>query len=140
MQFWKPDAFSFCTTCKCYVNLTEIIQNIDCWAVLAEAVNDNKCLANGDGICDDVFNNVNHFFDTGDCCIDESSPKCQLSNAFCNTETMGDGICQDYNNGPKCDYDLGDCCSPIRGEECCLCQCKNWVYTGHDFQYLAPLG
>ena len=88
--------------------------------------------ADGDGICDPELNNVDAFFDAGDCCYDpQSEDQCIQSNVFCNPDTKGDGLCQDYNNGPFCDYDLGDCCmisATANESECCFCMCHSSNY------------
>ena len=119
---------SLCTDCFCHADIEsqlaqmhsrcEIYQGIivcDEWGEL------------GDGKCDSRLNNVDDFFDAGDCCYDERNQnQCIQSNIFCNPKTLGDGICQDYNNGPFCDYDLGDCCllnGEIDKSECCVCIC-----------------
>ena len=97
----------------------------------------------GDGSCDLNQNNEDHFFDFGDCCLEDISCRvkffndsdyvdkycpsnpCIKSNIFCVEEELGNGICEDYNNGPYCDYDLGDCCGPTTAEkdDCCICSC-----------------
>ena len=97
----------------------------------------------GDGSCDLNQNNEDHFFDFGDCCLEDISCRvkffnesdyvdkycptnpCIRSNIFCVEEELGNGICEDYNNGPYCDYDLGDCCGPTTAEkdDCCICSC-----------------
>ena len=106
----------------------------------------------GDGWCDLNQNNEDHYFDFGDCCLEDISCRlkffnqteyidkycppnpCIRSNIFCVQEELGNGICDDYNNGPYCDYDLGDCClSPpnfgwttekhISKKDCCICSC-----------------
>ena len=91
----------------------------------------------GDGICNLQWNNVENYFDVGDCCLDNTLCAkyiyytgnrlysslvndfnnyidcpldiCVKSNIYCNVTQLGDGICQDYNNGPLCDFDQGDC-------------------------------
>ena len=104
----------------------------------------------GDGSCDLNQNNEDHFFDFGDCCLEDISCRvkffndsdyvdkycpsnpCIKSNIFCVEEELGNGICEDYNNGPYCDYDLGDCClmppnttteKHISKDDCCMCSC-----------------
>ena len=142
-SFGNPDAFTLCSICYCKVNITEMTQNINCWDALHDFLTNTDNAKNGDGICDESFNNINNFFDSGDCCLDESSPECKLSNAFCNPETLGDGKCQDYNNGPKCDYDLGDCCSPNHEEDCCICQCLKAASFNRSeltVQHFQPIG
>ena len=134
-----------CTNCTCFVSPTkfELYQEQNC---------QNYVQTNflGDGICD-LSNNVpEHFFDIGDCCIEEHKVKCSLnsffgftsftfcpndnpcikSNNYCIADQLGDGICQDHNNGPYCDYDMGDCCNPsVDLEQCCSCSC-------HTFDFL----
>ena len=101
----------------------------------------------GDGHCDLNHNNADHYFDLGDCCLENLSCRrvfsnlgimdwetsfcpendpCIKSNLFCIQEELGDGICQDHNNGPFCDYDGGDCCLIPDGEDddCCECACR----------------
>ena len=108
----------------------------------------------GDGWCDLNQNNEDHYFDFGDCCLEDISCRlkffnqteyidkycppnpCIRSNIFCVQEELGNGICEDHNNGPYCDYDLGDCCmkppnnGPTTTEQhiskagCCVCSCK----------------
>ena len=105
-----------------------------------------------DGICQLEFNNIEHFFDQGDCCLEEpiceitmifdngftwrgvpdieilnqviECPKdvCIKSPHYCVPELLGDGICHDQNNGPFCDYDMGDCCDMNSSFEFC-CGC-----------------
>ena len=108
----------------------------------------------GNGFCDLNQNNEDHYFDLGDCCLEDISCRlkffnqtshvekycpanpCIRSNIFCVQEELGNGICEDHNNGPYCDYDLGDCCmkppnnGPTTTEQhiskagCCVCSCK----------------
>ena len=96
----------------------------------------------GDGKCDLGFNNQDHFFDIGDCCLENptcmsstflSTAKdpfcdediCIKSNLFCVKEELGDGICQGHNNGPYCDHDLGDCCLVTETSKTnCTCNCE----------------
>ena len=106
----------------------------------------------GNELCDLNRNNEDHFFDAGDCCLEDVSCQvsffnitdeiqkycpenpCIKSNIFCVQEELGNGRCEDYNNGPYCDYDLGDCCLScgssvqLLSEEsdggCCECSCK----------------
>ena len=142
-SFGYPDAFSLWTECYCKVNVTEMTQNINCFDALEYYPKNPDGVKNGDGICDESINNINHFFDTGDCCIDKFSQNCKLSNAFCNTDTIGDGVCQDYNNGPKCEFDLGDCCLPNHEEDCCICQCLHAGSvnrSGLTVQNIQPIG
>ena len=106
----------------------------------------------GNEHCDLNHNNPEHFFDHGDCCLENLSCRrmfsnegimdsefkfcpenypCIKSNLFCISEEVGDGICQDHNNSPFCDYDLGDCCLskiyPDEDTECNQCSCKHGV-------------
>ena len=108
----------------------------------------------GRGNCDLNMNNVENYFDLGDCCLEDVSCRikffnetdyvtkycpenpCIRSNIFCVQEELGNGLCEDHNNSPYCDYDLGDCC--IYGQnygpptstrhpskiDCCECACK----------------
>ena len=107
----------------------------------------------GNGICDLDKNNMEHFFDVGDCCLEDLTcqlewvgldrigpmryfeeivcPKntCVKSNNFCIQEELGNGICEDHNNGPYCDYDLGDCCLSLEHSDQTMtqsncCQCS----------------
>ena len=106
----------------------------------------------GNELCDLNRNNEDHFFDAGDCCLEDVSCQvsffnitdeiqkycpenpCIKSNIFCVQEELGNGRCEDYNNGPYCDYDLGDCClscgnsvqllSEESDDGCCVCSCK----------------
>ena len=130
---------SFCTECFCYAeiggNIPSLISNSCQLKAKCEdiIVHDNSRPGHGDGQCDPSLNNVDEFFDAGDCCYNhlnnQNHNQCIESNVFCDPNTMGDGLCQDYNNGPLCDYDLGDCCKREQGfmntSECCLCMCKN---------------
>ena len=120
---------STCKDCLCYVPEDKKV-------VIKEQFNKN-CLGSGeyavewfqyfgDGLCDLGFNSQEHFFDIGDCCLENPfcmsstflstahDPYCEedciKSNIFCIKEELGDGICQGHNNGPFCDHDLGDCC------------------------------
>ena len=121
--YGEPDTFLLCTECFCFVNITQMVQELDCNQMIADWFRNWKFKSFiGNGICDDNLNSVDYFFDAGDCCIDENDPKCLKSNLYCDENTMGDGTCQDYNNGPKCDYDLGDCCLPIHNQDCCFCK------------------
>ena len=99
----------------------------------------------GDGNCDLTFNNPEHKFDAGDCCLQGVTCKlehsifelreiiecpenpCIRSNVYCIPHELGDGICQDHNNGPLCDFDHGDCCLVNRFEvsECWPCSCQS---------------
>ena len=108
----------------------------------------------GRGNCDLNMNNVENYFDLGDCCLEDVSCRikffnetdyvtkycpenpCIRSNIFCVQEELGNGLCEDHNNSPYCDYDLGDCCmkppnnGPTTTEQhiskagCCVCSCK----------------
>ena len=120
---------SACTDCLCYVPEDKKV-------VIKEQFTKN-CLGSGeyavewfqyfgDGLCDLGFNSKEHFFDIGDCCLENPfcmsstflstahDPYCEedciKSNIFCIKEELGDRICQGHNNGPFCDHDLGDCC------------------------------
>ena len=142
---------SACTDCLCYVPE-------DKKAVIKEQFNKN-CLGSGeyavewfqyfgDGLCDLGFNSKEHFFDIGDCCLENpicmsstflstaSDPFCEAdncikSNLFCVKEELGDGICQGHNNGPFCNHDLGDCClvtETIKTNCTCNCECHRDKY------------
>ena len=105
----------------------------------------------GDGQCDLGFNNQEHFFDIGDCCLENPICKsstfvspgkdpfcgediCIKSNLFCVKEELGDGICQGHNNGPYCDYDLGDCCLPTESQTNYTCNSECFM----DAYYQVP--
>ena len=105
----------------------------------------------GDGQCDLGFNNQEHFFDIGDCCLENPicisstfvSPGkdpfcdediCIKSNLFCVKEELGDGICQGHNNGPYCDHDLGDCCLPTESQTNFTCNSECFM----DAYYQIP--
>ena len=106
----------------------------------------------GNRKCDMELNNIEDFFDAGDCCLNETiceeeiqapagwkgqsiyewvqypcpENACVKSTNFCIKELLGDGICQDQNNSPYCDHDLGDCCVVNKSLEfCCVCVCRN---------------
>ena len=137
---------SACTDCLCYVPEDKKV-------VIKEQFTKN-CLGSGeyavewfqyfgDGLCDLGFNSKEHFFDIGDCCLENpicmsstflstaSDPFCEAdncikSNLFCVKEELGDGICQGHNNGPFCNHDLGDCClvtETIKTNCTCNCEC-----------------
>ena len=128
---WRND-FSNCQDCFCH---TEPINYT------------NKCGSNwyehgtnpyneflGNGQCDLHLNNVDFFFDAGDCCLDKSEDNvfCIKSDRYCIQNEIGDGICQDHNNSPLCDYDLGDCCFPqtmLNKSFCCDCSCSQVTGT-----------
>ena len=120
----------------------------------------------GNGRCDLNQNNKDHYFDFGDCCLEDTTCRikffnqtdfvdkfcppnpCIKSNIFCVKEELGNGICEDYNNGPFCDYDLGDCClSPpnhswttqgeITNRDCCICSClQSTLYNANPYSFL----
>ena len=123
---------SICADCLCYIPEDK--------KIMLEEEFQKKCLGSainwatyfGDGLCDLGFNNEEHFFDIGDCCLENSfcmsstfltttgdyceEDNCIQSNIFCVKEELGDGICQGYNNGPYCEHDLGDCCLPTESQ------------------------
>ena len=114
---------SLCTQCFCQADIPTLTSQVDCWTLQIKG--NWSWLGNGE--CNSELNNVDNWFDAGDCCYEHPIKDCYQSNAFCHPDTLGDGICQDYNNGPLCDYDLGDCCQiPFknRGDECCYCVCQ----------------
>ena len=115
-------AFTLCSDCHCIVNISETASNLDCLQLQHSVANKFGSYTIGNGKCDQVFNNIDYFFDAGDCCMNENAENCIVSNFYCEEDTLGDGICQDYNNGPLCSYDFGDCCDG-NWDECCLCQC-----------------
>ena len=137
---------STCTDCLCYIPKDK--------KVVMEEEFIKKCFSTGgyanewfqyfgDGLCDLGFNSKEHFFDIGDCCLENpicmsstflstaSDPFCEAdncikSNLFCVKEELGDGICQGHNNGPFCNHDLGDCClvtETIKTNCTCNCEC-----------------
>ena len=134
--------FSPCQDCICITTNSNAIQNCSSIGIYGAT--------KGDGICDLIYNNVDYFFDYGDCCLED--PICQIhidgkswrghsitetkqidcpdnvcikSDRYCIKDQIGDGICQDHNNSPFCDYDQGDCCLPVRVLDfCCQCTCK----------------
>ena len=130
---------SLCTECFCYADIKGKIPSLFSNSSALQAQCEDIIVYEewngyGDGHCDQKLNNVDAFFDAGDCCYHPINPnQCIESNVFCDPNTMGDGICHDYNNGPFCDYDLGDCCLlNVNFSECCLCLCvhfKNERYT-----------
>ena len=141
--------FSACQDCICITTNSNAIPNCSSIGIYGAT--------KGDGICDLIYNNVDYFFDYGDCCLED--PICQVliygeswrghsitktkqidcpdnvcirSDNYCIKDQIGDGICQDYNNSPFCNYDLGDCCMPVRELDfCCSCICKEFeCYPG----------
>ena len=136
---------SICTDCLCYIPEDK--------KVAMEGQFIKNCLGSGgyavewfryfgDGLCDLGFNTKEHYFDIGDCCLENPScssstflstaadPFCEEdicieSNLFCIKEELGDGICQGHNNGPYCDHDLGDCCLATESSQTnCTCNCQ----------------
>ena len=132
---------SLCTQCFCYSEIEGKIPSIistscqwkdRCMDIIVYDQQWFGQVGHGDGQCDPILNNVDDFFDAGDCCYNQNQineeNQCIESNVFCDPNTIGDGLCQDYNNGPLCDYDLGDCCvitTTKNISQCCLCLCKN---------------
>ena len=130
--------FSMCSECFCYSS-GHLINNT---LIHACTLNNQFKWYLGDGKCQMNLNNIQYFFDAGDCCLD--SPDCQMlvegndeclwgtgyakrvkaidivcpekvcikSDVYCIEEFMGDGICDDFNNSNLCEFDLGDCCGP----------------------------
>ena len=116
----------------------------------------------GNGVCDVGFNTEEHFFDVGDCCLENPTcmsssfistavdPFCQEnlcieSNIFCVKEELGDGICQGHNNGPYCDHDLGDCCQGFSdwglatdtdSSQNCTCNCRCHLKNFYQIPYM----
>lgn len=169
-SYWQLVGDQFCddeaNTAECqfdsgdccdYLNDFSLCQDCICYS--QSYANDTKCLDSliydpktwylGDGKCQLELNHIEHFFDAGDCCLE--NPECQTfiegenevgmkvwklldiacpqnvcikSDIFCIRDQMGDGICDDTNNSILCDFDLGDCCGPdtIKGF-CCFCSC-----------------
>ena len=136
---------SLCTECFCYADNLQIPSLASKLSQLVSQCEDiiievSQWVGLGDGQCDSGMNNIDFFFDAGDCCYDsneDSANQCYQSNAFCNQNTLGDGLCQDYNNGPFCDYDLGDCCVTKKNtSECCICLCVHQDYVIDEFAYV----
>ena len=141
--------FTLCQDCFCITNLNA---TKNCSYI---GLFDQEVSPMGDGKCDLINNNVNSFFDYGDCCLEDQTclvqtfrinyrgvpfndtheidcleNVCVKSDNYCIEDQIGDGICQDHNNSPFCDYDQGDCCMPVRVLDfCCQCQCKE-CYPG----------
>ena len=87
----------------------------------------------GDGFCNDETNNVNCYFDGGDCC-GSCIAKMYCSECACYepeittlgtmNPLLGDGYCNDETNNQDCNFDGGDCCGPcINTEVCSECEC-----------------
>ena len=119
---WQSD-FTTCQECFCYtdpINYTNKCEGF--WDVLHSIPG-----FLGEGYCDSELNNVDFFFDAGDCCYDDSADwsVCIKSDRYCIQDQIGDGVCQDHNNGPLCEYDLGDCCMTknTTRDFCCDCRC-----------------
>ena len=102
-SFADPDAFSLCTECYCKVNVTEMTQNINCLDVLEYTLRNPDGVKNGDGICDELINNINHFFDTGDCCIDDPDAFSTCVECYCHVnifekiQSNKENECFDFN-------------------------------------------
>ena len=139
---YKSDK-STCQDCFCYVPKSDLKANRT-WSI--------HMFDLGDGECDLRWNNIENYFDVGDCCLNntrcvfDSYPDlkpqdipigtetkhpcpediCVKSNIYCISSQLGDGLCQDHNNGPLCDLDLGDCCLPSRYDfdTCVECNCR----------------
>ena len=135
---------TLCTDCFCYIpeDQKSSMKN----EYKKKCKNKGDYYSNwGDEHCDLNHNNADHFFDLGDCCLENLSCRrvfsnlgimdfeekfcpehdpCIKSNLVCIPEELGDGICQDHNNGPFCQYDLGDCCLLFHGDDCCGCACR----------------
>lgn len=63
---------STCAECICIVDLTELMTGVDCHEkILTYTLYDGMQVGRiGDGICNSPLNNVDEFFDAGDCCYD----------------------------------------------------------------------
>ena len=93
----------------------------------------------GDGVCDDVNNNKQCYWDAGDCCGNNvinvhtngllSCIVCEclepnLELKQCKYEQIRNGICNDVNNNEECKWDGGDCCGDdVVTTECSACEC-----------------
>ena len=63
----------------------------------------------GDGICQEINNNEECYWDGYDCC---------------NHYALTDGFCDDENNKRECGWDGGDCCgNNVKIEYCTVCEC-----------------
>ena len=63
----------------------------------------------GDGICQEINNNEECYWDGYDCC---------------NQYALTDGFCDDENNKRECGWDGGDCCgNNVKIEYCTVCEC-----------------
>ena len=155
---------TLCQECLCYFSEDQKKEMQD--EYLQSDFEFGEHLSWGDGFCDLNHNNAQHFFDLGDCCLenvncglwthDSSSfinvileycpaHTCIKSNIFCIEEELGDGKCQDHNNSPYCDYDLGDCCTVGTDHQiseslvdCLLCKCAS--HSLYPNPYLSNLG
>ena len=144
---------SLCIECFCYVNISKIASDhvdAECLNVLVvDLVDEHLGSSNGymigDGECNIDLNQLEYYFDGGDCCGENvtrielyggmflsrpcSDPECvcipSYGYAYCVEDQLGDGICQDYNNVQLCNYDHGDCCKSIdehfEDNDCCIC-------------------
>ena len=124
---------TLCQDCFCY--FSEAKQILDEYMNMDEYDDGMEYAFWGDGSCDLNYNKPEHFFDFGDCCMEQLDCRldnqfvycpdnpCIKSNMFCIPEELGDGICQDHNNSPYCDFDLGDCCTDEEEFECRWCSC-----------------
>ena len=139
---------ALCNECLCYapeINFTE-------YAHCSEEEFKKWEYSGIDEKCDLKLNNIENFFDNGDCCLNETvcqeylpntylqtfgsagewvnipcpEHKCIKSTNYCIKELLGDGVCHDQNNSKFCDWDMGDCCKIDRNEEfCCICRCRD---------------
>ena len=155
---------SLCTACLCIIPEDRKIVLEDKFEKGCEIIADILpwSIYYGDGVCDVGFNTEEHFFDVGDCCLENpicqsstftstaADPLCQEnlcieSNIFCVEEELGDGICQGHNNGPYCDHDLGDCCQGFSdwglatdtdSSQNCTCNCRCHLKNFYQIPYM----
>ena len=72
----------------------------------------------GDGFCNDETNNADCNYDSGDCCVVNTSTDycydcgCHLSETCASGyhPLVRNGFCDDETNVAECEYDGGDCC------------------------------
>ena len=145
--------FSLCQECVCrseyFANRTRVQSCVEDTTIVGQLT-----AFLGDGKCQLQLNNVENFFDAGDCCLE--NPECQTveevknwqggprwnrtdmycpqnicirTDSYCIEALMGDGICDDINNSNLCDFDGGDCCGPKKIKDfCCICACLPVVF------------
>ena len=85
----------------------------------------------GNNYCDDETNNVDCYYDGGDCCgYNVNSEHCTDCTCFlletCDARVhplVTDGFCNDETNNFDCNYDGGDCCVNLNTNYCSDCNC-----------------